>query len=889
MKRLLLVAIVINLFFQGVVFAQEQGELDVNGYEQYLEKKKEVGVEYEGKKAELQAQIDTINRESREKIDRIKVIETRIAVKVFMLKGLQIGMKWSSVPFFYIGLVLALLYLVRRRPELFDHYRRLIIVITTILFVLYTTSLFAAENESEHSFKPEIETRLEMVNRLLEASELDKAIIKIERAKKSKVEIGEIDVSSERMIPLSEFRINTLEADYTLGCLYLESGAEAKAVALFLKIVEKDRLRLKHSQISLVENLLWFFDQKNLYKGVYLSILGLSANKKHKGDLLTYVKKLLDAGQAELGEKAIEDILGRMRYTQDYLAAAKFLHGLSKTDQGSELYEKALRAAQGSDAYLSLARYAYDNGMNEDASIAMETAFSRARTSSDYLEYARFALEKEVANADEAYDQAFEKANSCKDLNQFADFALDREDRERAADSLAKGLPKGRDVEDLLALVDLAIRMDLSEVAANGLERTMKVARRFDDFLKLAEYAAKRNDRDTQAKAVNAALEKARKRSEFERLVAHCLEGSQSAMVTTIVERGAKKLRRKGDLQNLRAFLRSMKRDDTLGPLHEAMVKYTYSSKDLYILAELFAKDGRPDDADYALKKIAYLNWSQSFLTRHLKHCLDKKRYPAAVETCRLLIERKKVGTKHFKDPKVLPASKYLPDGETIIFNTLLGTLYQKTGDLAKARDIFERQVAQYIDWFLDHPDDRIGGDLNTYFYLKQAWELAGDTDLLARYGQLYLAIGDFYLDNYRDELQKEVDKLLPVIETLKKKSGALDDQIMTLQRQGAQQDFRIFATICRSLAYLIIVVLMVVIAATAAWRFQKALTRFHLVGFVYRFSEVLGFELCFTVILIPIGLLLMLYAQLLGMLLFIQQETEAGKVEELLKISGGD
>jgi hypothetical protein len=882
MKRIIF-SIIALVFTASLAFAQEEGPLDVQGYEAFLAQKEEIQSEYDAKKAEIRSQIETLENENALKRDRIESIRSRLAIKAIFLKALRLGMGWLSVPFFYITLILAFLYLFYRKRDLFERYRKFIIVIGTALFVLYTTSLFAAPTD-DHPLKEEMSGKLDMINRLLDASDLDRAIVKIEIAKKGKVDIGEISVASDRMIPLGLVRVGSLEADYTLGCLYLEAGQSGTAAKLFKKILAKKNLKLKGDAYGLGENILWYFTQAKDTEGVHLAIMGLSANTKEQRSLLDSVKFLIDAGAQDQAENALSTILKRMKQTQDYLQAATFLHGLGRSDESSVMYEKALTAARSSSAFLSLARYAYDNGMTEAASAAMEQAYKKANTSFDYLAYAKYAKEKGVENAGDAYDSAFSKARSCTDFVQFGAYAHQLGQTEQATEALTKGLPKGNKVEDLLTLIDLAIKMNLSEIAQGGMERALKVGKRFDDFMTLSDYANLRKDDETHKLALSSALSKARKLSEFKRLTEHCLAKGQNALAPDVIAKAASKLKRRNDLMNYRSLLLGKELVSELGPIHESLIKVTNKQSRLYELATKFANEGSPGDADLALIKIAKQLWSKKSLEGHLEHCLDNKQFVAARETCRLLIKRRKIGATRVKDPLLLDSAKYLPNGETIIYWTLLGTLHQKTGDLEGARNIFEEQVSQYVDYFLKNPDARVGGDLNTYFYLKQSWELAGDTELLSRFGKLYKAIGEFYLGNYRKGLDEELAKLEPRIEKKQVESLELDNAISSLRKRGSGQSFRIFATLSRFLAYAILVITAIVIAVVSAWRYQKALTRFHLTGFISKFSEVLGFELCFTVIMIPLGVIMMLYAQLLGIFLHIQQETEMGKMDERLR-----
>ena len=80
-----------------------------------------------------------------------------------------------------------------------------------------------------------------------------------------------------------------------------------------------------------------------------------------------------------------------------------------------------------------------------------------------------------------------------------------------------------------------------------------------------------------------------------------------------------------------------------------------------------------------------------------------------------------------------------------------------------------------------------------------------------------------------------------------------------------------------------------VLVSVLEALRHIRQLSRFKTSGFLIKFNETFGFALCFTIALIPVGLLMVFGSQAFGMLLHLQQDNETEKLCERLDAAGGN
>jgi len=111
--------------------------------------------------------------------------------------------------------------------------------------------------------------------------------------------------------------------------------------------------------------------------------------------------------------------------------------------------------------------------------------------------------------------------------------------------------------------------------------------------------------------------------------------------------------------------------------------------------------------------------------------------------------------------------------------------------------------------------------------------------------------------------------------------------KIEAFREEHRKQVFKKIASFMRVSATVGLFIVGIVIAAIAGWRFSRKLTRFRISGFTFKFFETFGFELMFTIILLPVGLVMLVVSQVSMMVQHIQQDAE----EEMLcdRVKGYD
>ncbi|HOE82528.1 MAG TPA: hypothetical protein PK329_06145 [Myxococcota bacterium] len=794
-----------------------------------------------------------------------------------------------AAPFFYLTVLLALLFVIFRKRDLFERFKVVIIVLAGLLVVFYSLDLFA----QNHPYGEVIDGKLTTVNRLLNANEVDKTIVMIEEASGGVIEIPMPEVASDYLIPLDSFKKGTLKEAYTLGCLYLENNDSAKTLTLFLRVVRD--FKVVAGEVPLLMNILRYFEEVNNPKAALETLLRISGSTSEQGVLLDHLSKLNlppDQFQETLGL-----LLGRMKSATDFLKAAVFLNGLGRSTDASEMYRKAVATARDCKGFLGLADYAYRNGIEGEAIVAMEKAFKSARTTQDWVEYTQLAVAHGVDNSEMAWSKAVTSAKSIRDYVLLATFLNQRQDKTGAAEMLQASLTKKGAQEDLIDALKLAADLGNGPLVSAIVDAVLERSRKFEDFMTIAE-VSRRLAPNKMSEAFKRAADAARRISHFQTLIRFAAAAQAKDLVPAVVENVEKRLRRVQDLLTLRKELVEKGFKSDVGRVNRAIIAKTGNISQLMSLFTELEAEGFRADAEAALSKVVTLTSRPRVLEDILKQALSKQMYFAAFDACRAVMRSNAGAT--VRDPKLLPQSEVVPNGPEVEMATYCAIIGHKAGRISESRDIIERHVAVYLDAYIQDPDSGLQGPVNTYFYLKILWELSGNQALVAKYEAIYDAVEARYLDEYRNEQAervtgKELELAARRIE-LEETNTGLELRIQDLKAQleaakaaSRKAAFQVFASFARILAVGLLFMIGVLVSVLEALRYIRQLSRFKTSGFLIKFNETFGFALCFTIALIPVGLLMVFGSQAFGMLLHLQQDNETEKLCERLDAAGGN
>jgi len=873
--------------------------VDEDRYKSFLQKKSAVDSEIADQVSKLETDFTAetaplVQQESELKTARDLLLreyneEADVGVGNFVVSWVLDAVKAKlAIPFFYLTVILALLYLFIRKRPIFLRYRVLITILASLLVVFYSLDLFAEDHR--HPYGPEIDAKLTTVNRLLTADEIDRAIVVIEEAEKGLIELSLPEVSSTYLIPLETFKKGSFHEKYSLGCLYYENKDAAKATALFVDALKN--LKTRKDDALLVLNILKYFEEVKDHKNAADTLVHLSTISKSQGALLAHLDIITLGPQQK--QDILDALLKRMKTAVDYLAAAVYLSGHGNAEEASRMYGKAVATARDSAGYLGLADYAYKNGIEQEAVVAMDKAFKSARRTESLIEYTRLAKAHGLENAADAWDKAVSSAKSVHDYILLAKYSNEQQDKQKANEYLRESIGRKGSLADLLEAMNLAADMNNSALVAELIGSVLSNSKRFADFMAIAEVSRKLAA-DKLPEVVGYAAKAARKPSQFQSLVRFVVVAKDSGLINVVIESAQARLRHVKDIQKFREELVDKGFKSVVGPLNKAIVAKTRRSSGLMTLFTRFETEGFLDDAEAALSKLVSITSRTKKNREILKLALSKKMYKAAFDACVKLMKVK--GSGAVPDPKLLPQSEYLPNGPDVDYPVYCAIIGQKAGRLADSRDILERHVAGYLDSYIHDPDSSIQGPVNSYFYLRLLWEMAGNSSLIAKYESVYKLVEEKYLEEYREERaeivsEKQIElanrktSMNEGIALLQTEIEDLTRKLAEIRQQNRKQIFKVVASFTRLAAVAILFLIATVIAAVVAFRFARSLTRFKISGFFFKFTEIFGFEMCFTIILLPAGLLLLIASQVSEMLLHLQQDSESSKLCDRLETS---
>lgn len=883
-------------------------------YESLLNRKETLRTEYEGKKQKLKIEHQRVIAQKRSRQEAIeaeisslkqemKKIEDTIQTRHLLQGVLMLDGGLYSYPIFMLMLFLVFIYLRINQIEFLNMYKKQIIVLIAVIFSLYSLGAMAKPMSPSES-RENIEKQLTLFNRLQDATELDKTIIKIEQHPPGMINIPAYDVSDAHLYTKSYFKKGSFDEYFTLAALYAESNQKTKTFAMLHLAIGSLKGLYKITVINELDAI-WSYLQRepNVELLIEMSQLIIKNQKNIKRILsaLEYIK----VQRPQDAELLLTDALKQMKETPDLLEASIYLHKHARATDGDLMYKKALMNARTSKDFIELSRYAFKNGLTANAQEALQKAFKSSKNTLNFIEYAQFAFEHHKESAEEAYKKALSMSKSPDDYLSFAYYALSLSRSEDALSALRGSLTKSTKIEDLLKVIDLALKTKQSDIYKDGMVKSFQKAKKFEEFMNIAQFAHQKNDYISYFQAVEALINSAVNYKQFIAMFTYVLqvrdylsrgsqEGVQSesnaleyydTLIKRMIEKSAQTRMDVSVYRSLRSMLIQSKINKSFTPLHMAMTQYTGSEQGLYMLVNEFTELGAKGDANIPLIKILKQSKTRKSIDKLLLYSIENEYWDCARESALKLVNMG-LSTHKIPDPNILNISKFKPNGNEINILTLYAILAQKTNHYDDARVALETSVSSFISEYTQRPDALLKGEINTYFYLRQLWEVVGEGELLNQYHLIYKMIEDQYIksidETAQDELQQLEDALKIQIQSfdieyqnLESSKARTLENLEQIKQKSLESQMKGLAVLSRSVVYIILSLFLISISIFSAWIYQGALTHFKIFGFVFKFFETFGFLLCFYLFSAPVGVALILISQIGLLMIHIQQENE--------------
>lgn len=285
-------------------------------------------------------------------------------------------------------------------------------------------------------------------------------------------------------------------------------------------------------------------------------------------------------------------------------------------------------------------------------------------------------------------------------------------------------------------------------------------------------------------------------------------------------------------------------------------------------IAKYSLDNGRMGDAIAVLEK-ATSSEDASALLDIAQFAVQNNLYNKAFPPLERIIE--KFGIEYASKIKVSPSdqlgvSNDVPTPDGVSLTVYLGILYQKLQRIKDAEMAYEMEVLHELDNIILAGADKkeINANLNTFFYLRQLWDSKGEKDKVSKLEPIYGLLEQKYLDKYKKEHEESLSKLKEYNQELTTIYQETSADIRESQKENRRFQLEIGLYSLRLLAIFALLVILSVWAIKRSWNEAKDLEQFKTFVFIAKLAEIYGWISCLTIIGIPIGLIFILFGQLM-------------------------
>lgn len=288
------------------------------------------------------------------------------------------------------------------------------------------------------------------------------------------------------------------------------------------------------------------------------------------------------------------------------------------------------------------------------------------------------------------------------------------------------------------------------------------------------------------------------------------------------------------------------------------------------------------EEAQKYLDKLVKSYGATEDLLKITEFCLENKLYPMALSALKkinnIYYRRYPITDKFEAEinkislpfPSVLPPSVKRPP---ISKKISLPVLYGIVSELDKKDDMAEKAYMQAVEaevnWVINYAGTKLPTNLNNLFYLKQFWKKRGYESELAKLEPFYKLVERNYIKNLGKKLndaKANYSKIEGSVNALRARINALENKIRHLKRAFLFRELRLLALVIVALG-------MIIFSFINAWQRTANVERYRAFAFLGKFIENIGWCQCFTIVLIPIGVLNILMGQFMWIVLDIYQQ----------------
>lgn len=456
----------------GPLWAQETktGQEAISAYQKhrldFVNKQKSTSQSYQNKAAELQKEIDTLNKDLSASANELDALDSEISennTTASILKGIQFGATTGLMPaisvvklfsiaglgyiemiliYFFLALTIfnCTLYLAFKEPVFYLKHKRLLIAAGVILVCLIASPLLA----DDLSKREEVIKQLKDTAKVLSLSDHQRFIAILENKTNSVIDLPSLESGNPLFEVFRQVYVDSPEYWFTLAALYTHENQAGKALDSIKQLTQGGGLRNKDTHRMMLLNSITYLLQQNQTEPATAAIDSLS-----EGILdVTSLLKLADVLQKNSMQPSAEKVLG---------------YSINKANTVPDL--------------VKLAKYLIDNGKPEKGTDALTKALSHSSTAEELIMVADTAL---AAQKDPVVAQAVQKAGEVvsdyAERIKFVDLLL-KNSRKEDAVMLFKGMIDGvtprskNSTEILLFLIDAALKRGLLPQATSATGR----------------------------------------------------------------------------------------------------------------------------------------------------------------------------------------------------------------------------------------------------------------------------------------------------------------------------------------------------------------------------------------------------------------------------------
>jgi len=433
-------------------------------------------------------------------------------------------------------------------------------------------------------------------------------------------------------------------------------------------------------------------------------------------------------------------------------------------------------------------------------------------------------------------------------LISLAKFFIEENMLESASKSINSLVTVSRDVALLLDFADYLYQKMMHDSAQKVINRAIAVAENYEDLIKLADFLLNKKKFEEAAHTIEKAIYSAYKLDVLSDLVKFTVEKNMYEQTKKAVERYITYARKTEDFLNLAEFLIGAKMKENASRTVKAAIE-------------------KSRDIDSLIKVSRF--------------ALNNEMYEHAISSIKKALEKWRKSWSYIIDsPNILYISKKLPTDEKITLPVYLGIIQQKAGFFDGAKFSYEVAIIMELDEIIDSFAFKIRGNLNNFFYMKQLWQIVEEFENLKKLNPIFSLLQEKYLEDLKKKNNEQIEQLKKEIETLKQNQMDLKGQIGKLRVKNIKEQVKFSTHLFRLIAFLTVVILVIIWMVKKSLQSAREVSIYKFFAFVWKFVEVWGWVLVFTVMNFLAGVINILIAQFMQIIQKIQQNRSVHKVQ---------